>query len=126
MPYLKYTWEFVEVFSKQTHKKAGDSQKIDVTGDEFKKWVYAKWSIAPERNMKEYGHPAMFPKELAVRLMKLFSYRGDIVLDPFNGVGTTTLCAAETGRKYIGIDVSDVYCETAKKRLHDSVDGRMF
>ncbi|MFH2018364.1 MAG: transcriptional repressor LexA [bacterium] len=119
MPYLKYTWEFVEVFSKDTHKKAGDSSKADITGDEFKKWVNAKWSIAPERNMKEYGHPAMFPKELATRLMKLFSYQGDIVLDPFNGAGTTTLCAAETGRKYIGVDISPKYCKIAEKRIKE-------
>lgn len=117
MPYLKYTWEFVEIFSKDTHKKAGDSSKADITGDEFKKWVYAKWSIAPERKMKDYGHPAMFPKELATRLMKLFSYQGDIVLDPFNGVGTTTLCAAETGRKYIGVDISSKYCNVSRKRI---------
>jgi len=119
MPYLKYTWEFVEVFSKDTHKKAGDSSKADITGDEFKKWVYAKWSIAPERNMKEYDHPAMFPKELAARLMKLFSYQGDVVLDPFNGAGTTTLCAAETGRKYIGIDISPKYCKISEKRIKE-------
>ncbi|MEK7200695.1 MAG: transcriptional repressor LexA [Patescibacteria group bacterium] len=119
MPYLKYTWEFVEVFSKETHKKAGDQTKADITGDEFKKWVYAKWSIAPERNMKEYNHPAMFPKELATRLMKLFSYQDDIVLDPFNGAGTTTLCAAETSRKYIGVDLSDQYCKIAEKRIKE-------
>lgn len=120
MPYLKYTWEFVEIFSKDTHKKVGDSSKADITGDEFKKWVYAKWSIAPERNMKEYDHPAMFPKELATRLMKLFSYQGDIVLDPFNGAGTTTLCAAETGRKYIGIDISPKYCKISEKRIKEN------
>lgn len=119
MPYLKYTWEFVEIFSKGTHKKVGDSSKIDITGDEFKKWVYAKWSIAPERNMKMYGHPAMFPKELVNRLLKLFSYKDDVVLDPFNGVGTTTLCAVETGRKYIGIDVSKQYCDVAEKRIKE-------
>ena len=121
MPYLKYTWEFVEVFSKETHKKAGDTTKIDITGDEFKKWVYAKWSIAPERNMKDYKHPAMFPKELVFRLLKLFSYRADLVLDPFNGAGTTTVCAAETERKYLGIDVSDEYCKIAEKRIKDEV-----
>lgn len=125
MPYLKYTWEFVEVFSKQTHKKSGDAKNIDITGDEFKKWVYAKWSIAPERNMKEFGHPAMFPEELALRLLKLFSYREDIVLDPFVGVGTTSLCAAETGRKYIGIDISETYCTTARQRIHDVVASRL-
>lgn len=121
MPYLKYTWEFVEIFSKETHKKSGDSSNIDITGDEFKKWVYAKWSIAPERNMKAYNHPAMFPKELVFRLLKLFSYRNDLVLDPFNGAGTTTVCAAETERKYLGIDISDEYCTIAKKRIKDEV-----
>lgn len=119
MPYLKYTWEFVEVFCKDTMKKPGTAADIDITGDEFKKWVYAKWSIAPERRMKQFGHPAMFPKELVSRLLKLFSYRGDVVLDPFNGVGTTTLVAAETKRHYIGIDVSDVYCQIAKQRICD-------
>lgn len=125
MPYLKYTWEFVEVFSKDTHKKAGDQTKADIIGDEFKKWVYAKWSIAPERNMKEYDHPAMFPKELAIRLMKLFSYQDDIVLDPFNGAGTTTLCAAETGRKYIGIDISPKYCKVSEKRIRE-IPAKLF
>lgn len=125
MPYLKYTWEFVEIFSKDTHKKAGDSSRADITGDEFKKWVYAKWSIAPERNMKEYDHPAMFPKELATRLMKLFSYQGDIVLDPFNGAGTTTLCATETGRKYIGIDISPKYCKISEKRIKE-IPAKLF
>ena len=119
MPYLKYTWEFIEIFSKKTHKKIGNASDIDITGDEFKKWVYAKWSIAPERNMKEYDHPAMFPKELAYRLLKLLSYKNDIVLDPFNGAGTTTACAIELCRKYIGIDISKKYCRTAEKRIKE-------
>jgi len=125
MPYLKYTWEFIEVFSKKTHKKIGDPKNIDITGDQFKKWVYAKWSIAPERNMKNYDHPAMFPEELVLRLLKLFSYKNDIVLDPFNGAGTTTFCAAEINRKYIGIDVSDKYCKTAEKRIKE-LSSRLF
>ena len=76
--------------------------------------------------MQEYGHPAMFPKELVFRLLKLFSYRGDTVLDPFNGVGTTTLCAAETGRRYIGIDISDEYCQKARQRIQTEVGSRLF
>jgi DNA modification methylase len=119
MPYFKYTWEFIEVFSKQSHKKSGSSDKIDITGDEFKKWVYAKWDIAPANHMKEYNHPAMFPEELVSRLLKMFSYQDDIVLDPFNGAGTTTLVAYKLNRKFIGIDISPVYCQTAEKRLDD-------
>jgi DNA modification methylase len=116
-PYLKYTWEFLEVFAKGTLKKDGASADADITADEFKKWVVSKWSIAPERNMKEYDHPAVFPEELAVRVMKMFSFRNDIVLDPFNGSGTTTAVAKKLGRHYIGVDISEKYCETAERRL---------
>ena len=66
--------------------------------EEFKKWVVAKWSIAPERKMKNYGHPAMFPEELVRRGLKLFSFENDLILDPFNGVGTTTKVAHELNR----------------------------
>ena len=82
-PYLKYTWEFVEVFCKGSLKKEGSAENADIHGDDFKKWVYARWSIAPERRMKEFGHPAVFPEELARRVIQLFSFRGDVVLDPF-------------------------------------------
>ena len=116
-PYLKYTWEFVEVFCKGDIKHEGNADNIDITGNEFKTWVDAKWSIAPERNMKEYGHPAMFPVELAYRVLKLFSYQNDVILDPFNGAGTTTYVAQRTGRKYLGIDLSQDYCNIAQNRI---------
>lgn len=116
-PYLKYTWEFVEVFSKGVLKKEGSSAKADISADEFKKWVVAKWSIAPERGMKEFKHPAMFPEELAARVLKLFSFEGDLILDPFNGAGTTTVVAKKLNRNFLGIDVSEKYCDTARKRL---------
>ncbi len=118
-PYLKYTWEFIEVFCKGDLKKPGLKENIDICADEFKKWVVGKWSIAPERNMKEYGHPAMFPEELAARVLKLFSYQGDTILDPFNGVGTTTAVAKKLKRKYLGIDISKEYCEVAEQRLKE-------
>lgn len=116
-PYLKYSWEFVEIFCKNSLKKEGDKNNIDIDSEEFKKWVYGKWSIAPERNMKKYKHDAMFPEELVKRLLKLFSYKNDIVLDPFNGAGTTTKVAKQLNRKFIGIDISEEYCKTAINRL---------
>ncbi|PKL59885.1 MAG: DNA methylase, partial [Methanomicrobiales archaeon HGW-Methanomicrobiales-4] len=115
-PYLKYTWEFIEIFCKGDLKKSGKKENIDITDDEFKSWVVAKWSIGPERRMKQFDHPAMFPEDLVERCQKLFSYKGDIILDPFNGAGTTTTVAARTGRHYIGIDVSEEYCATARTR----------
>jgi len=116
-PYMKYTWEFVELFCKGSLKKGGIKGNNDITGDEFKKWVLAKWSIAPERNMKDYGHPAMFPEELVQRVLKLFSFKDDVILDPFNGAGTTTFVAKQLNRHYLGIDVSKEYTDKAKQRI---------
>lgn len=118
-PYLKYTWEFIEVFSKGDLKKAGSKERIDITADEFKAWVVARWSIGPERQMKRYNHPAMFPEELVERALKLFTYQDDLVLDPFNGAGTTTLVARRLQRRFVGIDISPEYCATARERLEN-------
>ncbi len=118
-PYLKYTWEFIEVFCKGDLRAKGDRTQADISADEFKQWVNAKWSIAPERNMREFGHPAMFPEELADRVLKLFSFRGSYVLDPFAGVGTTAVAAKKTGRHYLGIDISPEYCAAAERRLNE-------
>ncbi len=122
-PYLKYTWEFLEIFAKGDLKKEGLSKDIDIKDEDFKKWVVAKWSIAPERKMVQYDHPAMFPEELVKRALKLFSYQGDVILDPFNGVGTTCVVAKRTNRRYIGIDISKKYCDIAKKRLKEVLPG---
>lgn len=118
-PYLKYTWEFLEIFSKGDLKKIGDKTNIDIIDTEFKEWVNAKWSIAPERDMKKFNHPAMFPEKLVERVLKLFSFKNDIILDPFNGAGTTTVVAKKLNRRYLGIDISKEYCEIAKKRLNE-------
>jgi site-specific DNA-methyltransferase (adenine-specific) len=117
MPYIKYTWEFVEVFDKETHRKAGRREDIDISAEEFKEWVIGKWVFPPEIRMKDYNHPAMFPQELPRRLIKLLSYKNDIVLDPFNGVGTTTLVAWKLRRRFIGIDISQQYCDMALRRV---------
>ena len=118
-PYLKYTWEFIEVFAKGSLQSKGDRVDADITAAEFKQWVNAKWCIAPERNMRRYEHPAMFPVELAERVLKLFSFANSSVLDPFNGVGTTAVAAQKLQRHYLGIDISPQYCQTATTRLAD-------
>jgi|WetSurMetagenome_2_1015567.scaffolds.fasta_scaffold36791_3 DNA modification methylase len=123
MPYIKYTWEFIEVFDKGNHKKKGRREDIDITAEEFKDWVIGKWSFPPEIRMKDYHHPAMFPEELPRRLMKLFSYKNDIVLDPFNGAGTTTLVAWKLQRRFIGVDVSRQYCNTALQRIASEMEN---
>ncbi|GIV44746.1 MAG: hypothetical protein KatS3mg035_1869 [Bacteroidia bacterium] len=117
-PYLKYTWEFIEIYCKGTLKKEGLAENIDISAEEFKQSVVARWSIAPERDMQKWGHPAMFPEKLVEKSLKLFSYKNDIILDPFNGVGTTTFVAKKLNRRYIGIDISPEYCKKAEERLN--------
>ena len=118
-PYLKYTWEYIEVFSKGDLKHPGEPSNTDILDSEFKEWVNAKWSIAPEKSMKDYGHPAMFPEKLAERVIKLFSFKNDVILDPFNGSGTTTKVARNLNRHYIGIDLSKNYVNLALDRLKE-------
>ena len=118
-PYLKYTWEFIEVFCKGDLRKPGIAANADITAEAFKDWVVAKWSIAPERSMKKYNHPAMFPEELVRRVLLLFSFRGDVVLDPFAGVGTTCVVSKKNSRDYVGIDLSSEYCNTAQQRIDE-------
>lgn len=120
-PYFKYTWEFLEVFCKGDLKKPGKPELADITGDEFKKWVLAKWDMPGERRGGDFGHPAMMPEALAARVLKLFSFQGDTVLDPFAGVGTVPLIAQNTGRHYIGIDISEEYCINAMRRLQNGL-----
>ena len=67
--------------------------------------------------MHKFDHPAMFPEELANRVLQLFSFKGDVVLDPFAGVGTTCLSAFKLQRPYLGIDISPEYCQIAEDRL---------
>lgn len=119
-PYMKYTWEFIEVYCKSDYKHKGKKEDIDITADEFKEWVLAKWSIAPERKMREYGHPAMFPEELVRRCLKLFTFKNDVVCDPFMGAGTTAVVCQKLGRYFIGFDTSQKYCDIARDRL-DSI-----
>jgi site-specific DNA-methyltransferase (adenine-specific) len=90
---------------------------IDITDQEFKEWVFGRWVVPPETRMKDFGHPAMFPEEIPRRLLKLFSYQNDIVLDPFNGAGTTTLAAWRNNRRFIGIEISPEYCREALDRI---------
>ena len=87
-----------------------------MTKDEFMEWTNGLWSF-PGESKKRIGHPAPFPLELPRRCIKLFSYVGDTVLDPFMGSGTTLLAAYKNKRRSIGIDIDENYCRLAEERL---------
>ena len=92
--------------------------KNDITRDEFMEWVLGTWTFNGESG-KRIGHEAPFPRELPKRCVKLFSFIGDTVFDPFVGSGTTMIEAAENGRLAVGVEKEVKYCELTLKRLRD-------
>jgi len=87
-----------------------------LTKDEMTSWFRSFWSDIRGASTKN-GHPAPYPVELAARLIRMFSFAGDTVLDPFLGTGSTTIAAIETGRNSIGSDIEPAYLRAAKKRV---------
>lgn len=88
----------------------------DISKKEFIDWTNGVW-VFPGESKKKVKHPAPFPVELPLRCIKLFSFKDDLVLDPFLGSGTTLIAVALTGRKGIGIEIDENYCKLAKQRL---------
>ena len=115
-PFVIAPVEVIVVLYKESWQKTSGSQKSDITRDEFLEWTNGVWNFSGESRNK-IGHPAPFPVELPKRCIKLFSYVGDTVLDPFLGSGTTLIACAETNRIGIGIEINKNYCELAKRRL---------
>ena len=115
-PYVIAPVEVIVVLYKDKWKKNSGSKVSDITRDEFIEWTNGLWTFSGE-SKKRVKHPAPFPIELPKRCIKLFSYVGDVVLDPFVGSGTTLIAAYKLGRKAIGIDIDRTYCQIAKERL---------
>ena len=84
--------------------------------DEFMEATTDVWEIPPA-SAKRVGHPAPFPVELPKRLIELYTYRGDLILDPFMGAGTTAVAAVRTGRHYVGFDTDASYLAIAERRI---------
>lgn len=119
-PRLRDVHEYVLVLAKQGYSRP-DRGESDVGRDEFMQATLSIWDIAPE-SARKVGHPAPFPIELAARVIRLYSYKGDVVLDPFVGSGTTCVAAAQLGRRFVGYDVSEEYCKLAERRIAE--EGR--
>jgi len=113
-PYLRNASEFIIIMDKEQHKLIDKKGQNDITTEEFLKYTSNCWYFCPETNRK---HPAPFPKELPYRLLKLYTYPEDLILDPFIGWGTTAVVCKELKRNYIGIEISPEYCEMARNRI---------
>lgn len=114
-PRFRDIHESLLVFSKGQFGRP-DKGESDITHEEFMAGTLSVWEI-PAESAKRVGHPAPFPVALATRVIKLLSYVGDVVLDPFNGSGTTCVAAVQNHRHYVGYDISEEYCELARQRI---------
>lgn len=115
-PYVIAPVEAIVVLYKGSWKRNRKGEST-ISADDFKHWTKGMWTFNGE-NPKRVGHPAPFPVELPKRCIELFSYKDDVILDPFCGSGSSLVACVECGRKNaIGIDISAEYCELSKKRI---------
>jgi DNA modification methylase len=128
-PALRDTTERIIVASKGRFDRAVPRAKREklglpfentITPEEFRALTLDVWRFAPA-SAKRVGHPAPFPVELPRRAIELFTYKGDVVLDPFMGAGTTAIAAVQTGRHYVGFDADPEYVALAERRVRDAL-----
>ena len=118
--FSSYPYEWIIVFSKEGERQKVAKEikeKSKISKEEWKNWaVNSIWEFPPAKATLE-KHPAPFPDELPKRLIKLFSFYGDIILDPFMGTGTTLKVARELGRSGIGYEINEEYISLAKRKI---------
>ena len=121
-PILRDVHEYILIFSKGNYKRERDDKeekelrKDNITKEEFIEWTKSVWTMNTE-SAKRIGHPAPFPEELPNRLIKLFSFTNDIVIDPFMGSGTTAIAAIKNNRNFVGYEINEEYINLANNRI---------
>jgi DNA modification methylase len=117
-PVLRDVHEYILVFSKESFRRQHEQPVNTIERDDFLEWTKSVWSF-PAVSARQIGHPAPFPEELPRRLIELYTFKGDIVLDPFAGSGTTCVAAKRAGRHFIGYETDSEYRDLALQRLSE-------
>ncbi len=115
-PALRDVHEYILVFSKGRFKRERKNRQATIQRDEFLEFTKSVWGF-PTESAARIGHPAPFPVELPRRLIELYTFEEDIVLDPFMGSGTTAIAALDTRRRYIGYEINPQYAQQARERI---------
>jgi len=116
-PVLRDIHEYILIFCKATFTRLNPcKRKSTISKEEFLEFTKSVWQFAAERASK-IGHPAPFPLELPYRLIQLYTFEGDVVLDPFVGSGTACIATLKTNRKYVAYDIDKEYCDLAERRI---------
>jgi site-specific DNA-methyltransferase (adenine-specific) len=123
-PTLRDVHEYILVFSKGSFSRTKGERANTIKREEFLEYTKSVWQFPAER-AKRVGHPAPFPIELPRRLIELYTFEGDMVLDPFCGSGSTCVAANQCGRSYVGYESKREYIAIAEKRIRlERGDGR--
>lgn len=115
-PTLRDVHEYILVFSKASFKREKETRINTITGDDFVEFTKSIWRF-PAESAKRVKHPAPFPVELPHRLIQLFTFEGDVVLDPFAGSGSTCVAAKHARRRFVGFELSEEYAHVARQRI---------
>jgi site-specific DNA-methyltransferase (adenine-specific) len=116
-PALRDIHEYILVFSKGKFSRKRKNKKDTITAERFLEFTKSIWLFQPE-SAKKVGHPAPFPVELPSRCIQLYTFKDEVVLDPFCGVGTTAIASLMTNRHFVCLDNNYEYVKKAKKRLN--------
>jgi DNA modification methylase len=115
-PHIIPSWEYVDVLQKDSPVLEGRKQDATISSKEFVQWSDGLWVIPPVSG-GPLDHPAPFPEELIERLIKFYTFRGNVVLDPFGGSGTVAAVAHQLDRRFIYVDNSEEYTRDARNRV---------
>jgi len=120
-PTLRDIHEYILIFSKDDYSRQKDQKKDTITKNEFMDFTKSIWTFSAV-SAKKIGHPAPFPEELPRRLIQLYTFENDVVLDPFMGSGQTALASIKSKRNFVGYDIDKKYCELAEKRIKEIIE----
>jgi DNA modification methylase len=116
-PTLRDVHEYVLIFSKGTFYRSSHNRENTITKGEFLTFTKSTWDF-PAESATRNGHPAPFPIELPYRCIQLYTFKGEVVLDPFCGIGSTCIAAIRSGRHFVGYDTNSEYVEKANRRIN--------
>ncbi|HPD34552.1 MAG TPA: site-specific DNA-methyltransferase [Candidatus Kapabacteria bacterium] len=120
-PVLRDIHEYILIFSKGDFQRDAKGKISTITKEQFMEWTKSIWTMNPE-SAKKVNHPAPFPEELPYRLLQLYSFKDDIILDPFMGSGTTAIAALKSNRFFLGYEINEEYFKIANQRINTLIN----
>ena len=124
-PVLRDVHEYILIFSKGEFQRKAESKNSTITKEQFMEWTKSVWTMNPE-SAKRVHHPAPFPEELPYRLIQLYSFKNDIILDPFMGSGTTAIAALKSNRFFLGYEINEDYVKISNQRINSLINQLNF